>query len=174
MMLLMNITYANYFSSHASYDLCFTPGNNCANKIIDIINRAQFEILIQAYNFTDISIAQCVVNAKNRGVTVKIILDKSQIRSKHSLVKFLIKNGIYPFIDSKPAIAHNKIIIIDNILVIGGSYNLSKAAAQSNAENITIIQDSAFAKKYIQYWYARKNQSQLIFDLFNNIHIKIV
>jgi phosphatidylserine/phosphatidylglycerophosphate/cardiolipin synthase-like enzyme len=43
------------------------------------------------------------------------------------------------FIDASHAIAHNKIMIIDNRVVITGSFNFTKAAENKNAENILIM-----------------------------------
>ena len=43
------------------------------------------------------------------------------------------------YIDDQHAIAHNKVMIIDGGTVITGSFNFSKAAEQSNAENLLIL-----------------------------------
>jgi phosphatidylserine/phosphatidylglycerophosphate/cardiolipin synthase-like enzyme len=44
------------------------------------------------------------------------------------------------FIDDKPASAHNKIMIIDNRVVISGSVNFTRAAENQNAENLMILE----------------------------------
>jgi phosphatidylserine/phosphatidylglycerophosphate/cardiolipin synthase-like enzyme len=49
--------------------------------------------------------------------------------------------GIPVFIDDKHAIAHNKIMIIDDRVVITGSFNFTKAAENKNAENLLILDD---------------------------------
>ena len=43
------------------------------------------------------------------------------------------------YIDSKHAIAHNKIMIIDRNTLITGSFNFTKAAEEKNAENLLIL-----------------------------------
>ena len=45
------------------------------------------------------------------------------------------------FIDDRHAIAHNKIMIIDNRVVITGSFNFTMAAENKNAENLLILDD---------------------------------
>ena len=40
------------------------------------------------------------------------------------------------WIDSLPRIAHNKAIVVDGHLVIGGSYNYTASAEHRNAENV--------------------------------------
>jgi len=54
--------------------------------------------------------------------------------------------------DAKHAIAHNKIMIIDSATVITGSFNFTKAAQQSNAENLLVLRDAAAAAKYEANW----------------------
>jgi phosphatidylserine/phosphatidylglycerophosphate/cardiolipin synthase-like enzyme len=50
------------------------------------------------------------------------------------------------------AIAHNKVMVIDSRTVITGSFNFTKAAEESNAENLLVIDDAELAKKYTQNW----------------------
>ena len=56
--------------------------------------------------------------------------------------------GIPVFIDDQPAIAHNKIIIVDDSIVLTGSYNWTRAAELRNAENLLIIRDKELVRQY--------------------------
>jgi phosphatidylserine/phosphatidylglycerophosphate/cardiolipin synthase-like enzyme len=153
--------FAESFSPDSSYDICFTPGDNCADKIIKTISQAKKQILVQAYRFNDNSIAKALASAKSNGVDVRIIFDQSQIEQPHNLINFFRNNKITPIIDSLPkGIAHNKIIIVDNLIVIGGSYNYTYGAAKKNAENVIIIKDAEFAQKYVKNWYKREQKSE--------------
>jgi phosphatidylserine/phosphatidylglycerophosphate/cardiolipin synthase-like enzyme len=160
--LFLTHTYAEtaYFSAKTPYQVCFTPGQNCTHLIVDAINQAKQSVYVQAYSFTSAPIAQAIVEAKHRGLDVKVILDKSQIRkNSYSSAKYLMNNHIDTFIDHRPAIAHNKVIIIDNNALITGSFNFSKSAQMRNAENVIIIHDHDLSKKYLENWIKRKNQS---------------
>lgn len=53
------------------------------------------------------------MDAKKRGVVVKVILYKSQASQNYSASHFLINQPIPVWIDYKLAIAHKKIMIID-------------------------------------------------------------
>ena len=64
-------------------------------------------------------------------------------------------------IDAKHAIAHNKVMVIDEETVITGSFNFSKAAEQENAENLLIIHDRALAAKYLENWKAHAAHSEV-------------
>jgi len=63
-------------------------------------------------------------------------------------------------IDSKHAIAHNKIMIIDKETVITGSFNFTKAAEEKNAENLLIIRNKDLANVYMENWYKHKEHSE--------------
>ncbi|HCA81727.1 MAG TPA: phospholipase D family protein, partial [Bacteroidetes bacterium] len=69
--------------------------------------------------------------------------------------------GISVFIDHVHAIAHNKVMIIDNESIITGSFNFSKAAEERNAENILIIQNKQLAAKFLENWRIHQRHSTL-------------
>jgi len=132
--------------------VCFTPGQDCTAAIVAEIGKARKAVLVQAYSFTSAPIAQALVEAHKRGVEVRIILDKSQRTERYSGATFLANAGVPVRIDDKHAIAHNKIIVIDDVRVITGSFNFTKAAQEKNAENLVIIEDWALAKRYSENW----------------------
>ena len=119
----------------------FSPHGGCTDAILSQINRAKTEILIQAYSFTSKPIARALIQAKKRGVKIIAVLDKSNRTQKYSAATFLKNMEIPVFIDDKHAIAHNKIMIIDNRVVITGSFNFSMATETKNAENLLILDD---------------------------------
>ena len=142
--------------------VCFTPGEDCTTQITGIIDKSKKSILIQAYQFTSRPIAESLIRAKLRGIDVKVILDESQIESKYSVINELFKEGIHIWIDYKPAIAHNKLMIIDNKIIITGSFNFTYSAQKKNTENLLIIEgNDSLAKQYVKNWYDRRSQSKL-------------
>lgn len=138
----------------------FSPHGGATEAVANALNQATNTVLVQAYSFSSVPIAQALVQAKRRGVKVQVILDKSQRTEKYSEADFLDHEGIPPFIDSEHAIAHNKIIIIDQYLVLTGSFNYTKAAEENNAENLLVINDPALAKKYVENWHAHQRHSE--------------
>jgi phosphatidylserine/phosphatidylglycerophosphate/cardiolipin synthase-like enzyme len=119
----------------------FSPHGGCTDAIVSQISRAKTEILLQAYSFTSKPIAQALIQAHKRGVRISAVLDKSNRSQKYSAATFLRNMGIPVFIDDKHAIAHNKIMIIDDRVVITGSFNFTTAAENRNAENLLILED---------------------------------
>lgn len=116
------------------------------------INAAKQSVHVQAYSFTSAPIARALLNAGRRGVKVVVILDASNRTQKYSAADFLAHEGVETYIDSQHAIAHSKIMIIDDAVVITGSLNFTKAAEDNNAENLIVVHSPAIAAKYEANW----------------------
>jgi phosphatidylserine/phosphatidylglycerophosphate/cardiolipin synthase-like enzyme len=117
----------------------FSPKGGCQDAILAELKKARREILVQAYSFTAEPLALAMVEAKKQGVTVEIVLDKSNELERYSDLKILMDNAMDVKIDHDHAIAHNKIIIIDKATLITGSFNFTNQAEHENAENLMII-----------------------------------
>jgi phosphatidylserine/phosphatidylglycerophosphate/cardiolipin synthase-like enzyme len=138
----------------------FSPYGGCTKAIVDQIDSAKSEVLIQAYSFTSREIAAAIARAQKSGLQVEIILDKSNLSTKYSAADYTSHSGIPTYIDYMHAIAHNKVIIIDRETVITGSFNFTTAAEKNNAENLLIIENRELAKLYCDNWMKHKEHSQ--------------
>ena len=76
------------------------------SAITKTLDQARKSVLVQAYSFTSIPIAEALVRAQGRGVTVRAILDRSQKVEEYSAAGFLSKHGINIGVDAAQAIAH--------------------------------------------------------------------
>lgn len=138
----------------------FSPHGGATEAVVNALEHATNSVLVQAYSFTSEPIAKALVEAHRRGVKVEAILDASQKTEKYSEADFLQHNEIATLIDAQHAIAHNKIIIVDDYLVLTGSFNFTKAAEEKNAENLLVINDPSIAKQYLDNWRAHEAHSQ--------------
>jgi phosphatidylserine/phosphatidylglycerophosphate/cardiolipin synthase-like enzyme len=131
----------------------FSPNGGCTQAVVDQLNGAKKQVLVQAYSFTSTPIARALVDAKHRGVDVQVILDKSQRGERYSSATFLANEGVPTYIDAAHKIAHNKVMIIDGQTVITGSFNFTKSAEEGNAENLLVINNAPeLAGRYTQNW----------------------
>jgi phosphatidylserine/phosphatidylglycerophosphate/cardiolipin synthase-like enzyme len=154
LLLAVNVTAADI-------QVFFSPTGGCTEAVVANLDKAKSNVLVQAYSFTSAPIAKALVDAEKRGVKVRIILDKSQKTANYSSADFVKNAGIPTYIDAKHAIAHNKIMIIDGKTILTGSFNFTKAAEESNAENLLVIQnDPALVAKYTANWQAHLNHSE--------------
>ena len=123
-----NDTFVATSSASTRLTPCFTPQNNCKAFVIRTIDSAQDSILVQSYSFTSPEIAHALILAKKRGVDVRLIIDRSQVKAKYSQLKNIKEGGIPFVIDTVSGISHNKIMICDGKKVLTGSFNWTEGA----------------------------------------------
>ena len=111
---------------------------------------------MQAYSLTSFAIINQLIDASNRGVKVKALLDSSNFSETKSVVEDLRRAGVEVTLDKVSGIAHNKVLIIDAHKVITGSFNFTEAADRRNAENVMLIDDAYVAHQYLMNWINRR------------------
>ena len=132
--------------------LYFTPPADIAAAVVDVINQSRSEVLVQAYGFTHNGIAQSLVKAQARGVRIRVLLDqKSEFTNRYVVDLFKI-NAIQMRFDGNHAIAHNKVMIVDDNIVITGSFNFTNSAQTRNAENLLVLRSADLAHNYKTNW----------------------
>ena len=155
------IRQPNKVQATGTIEVAFSPNGGGAALIIRTIGEAKKTIQVQAYSFTNADIAKALLDAHKRGVNVRVVLDKSQETEKYTSATFLANAGVPVRIDDDFAIAHNKIMILDEETVITGSFNFTKAAEERNAENVLVIRgNKELAKLYLQNWQWRWDASE--------------
>ena len=130
----------------------FTPPANAAAAIVSAIDASEREVLVQAYGFTHNAIAQALVRAHQRGVKVRVLLDKKSQASNRYVIQVLNDADMVVRQDGNHAIAHNKVMVIDQAVVITGSFNFTNSAQTRNAENVLIFKSADLAQQYRQQW----------------------
>ena len=141
----------------------FTRKHNCTAFIVRAIEKARYELRVQAYLLTSCPIIKAIARAKGRNVDVNIILDRAneQERYEHKIA-YLQDRGINLLVDDTVEIAHDKVIIIDRNNVITGSFNFTRSAQARNAENVVIISEDIKVKSYTENWKERAAVSRPI------------
>lgn len=126
-------------------------------KIIENIENANKEIIVAVAWFTDKKIINSLQDSIDRGVKVSIIFYDDKINDKE-----LFKDLFYSNADIRVSkkLMHNKFCVIDNLIVINGSYNWTQNAS-SNNENIqiTISQNLAidFKSEYEKIYHSTQS-----------------
>lgn len=117
----------------------FSPNGGCADAIIHAVGGAKQCIYVQAAQFTSAPIARALVAAKERGVDVRIVMDRKKEDDDHSQTDRLLAAGIPTFADGQHHTAHNKLMLVDHHLILTGSFNFTRDADTDNAENLLLI-----------------------------------
>jgi phosphatidylserine/phosphatidylglycerophosphate/cardiolipin synthase-like enzyme len=96
--------------------------------------------------FTDDELSQILISKKADGIDIKVIIYDDRATAKYEAN--LADIPILRIKAERHGIMHRKFCIIDNHVVITGSYNWTKNAAERNDENIMIVQDWAMANQH--------------------------
>ena len=134
------------------------PGCDATAFIVGAIDSAQGEIRGQAYNFSSAAIVSALLRARQRGVSVAMLLDKISPCQKGSGADALAAAGIPVMIDARPRIAHNKVLIIDR----AGDPRQLQFQRRGDAvtpEDTNLVAAPAVAAYYLAYWETRQKAS---------------
>lgn len=136
-------------TSIQNVEIGFSPGKTAKQIVLNAIKEAKTSIDIAAYSFTSKPIALALVEAQNRGVTVRIVSDKKISVGNHTAVTYMTNHRIPVRVNDKYIIMHNKFMIVDGHSVETGSFNYTKNAAFRNAENVIYLRNRIdIAEKY--------------------------
>jgi phosphatidylserine/phosphatidylglycerophosphate/cardiolipin synthase-like enzyme len=140
---------ASSVASGAAIAVCFTPEEDCAAVAVRAINNAEREILVRAYALTTGSgIVEALVRAKERGVDVRLIADRTTPCERESGIEPLAAAGVPIWIDDQARIAT---MVIDGAVTLMGSMNWTRGFAV-NSEDLNLISSPAVAAAYAGHW----------------------
>ena len=118
---------------------------NIRNSIINEIEKAKKTVNIAVYWFTNHELFDIIYQKQLSGVKCQLIIHNDYINNRNTglpFQKFIEAGGKFFFSDEENPM-HNKFCIIDNKVLINGSYNWTYYAENKNSENILIIKDEA-------------------------------
>ena len=134
-------------------ELFFSPqGYAVYRGLIPAIQRAKKSIDISIFFLTHKNIAKELVNAKNRGVKVRVIIDATGASNEYSKHQYLREKGIQVKVENWGGKMHMKSAIFDAKDIIVGSMNWTSAGESKNDENTILIRNSADALTYIDFF----------------------
>lgn len=141
-----------------SVEVGFSPEGSARQLVLDHIASAQHSIQMLAYAFQAPDIAQALVDAKQRGVDVRIVVDKQRNRGKASrqAMDFVTSQGVQLRTNDRFHLHHDKLVIVDGHTVQTGSFNYAPSAETLNSENVVVIRGMPeVARRYGEHWESR-------------------
>ena len=116
-----------------------TNGTEIKHRILSEINKAQRSVYLAMAFFTDRDIANEIIEAKKRNISIDIILSSN---AQNETVKQMFKDAyisVHAFnTGDERGMMHHKFCLIDDEISINGSYNYSYNASNNNVENIHV------------------------------------
>ena len=147
---------------------------NCEKEIIKLIENSNESIDIAVYSINNLNLIEPLINARDRGVKVRILTDRIQAFGKSSKAKLLRDVGFEIKIHSKQRIMHHKFAIFDGKNAVEGSFNWTYSAANKNAEDCNIFNKAediqALQKRFKTLW--KLNSKDVSECYFENMKLK--
>lgn len=133
-----------------SVEVRFSPEDGAAAYVLRRIEEAKTSIRFMAFSYTSDPIADAMIGRLGAGIAVQGVIESQNSAGTGSEFSKLQEAGVSVFKDGNCYIMHHKVIIIDDHIVITGSYNFTASAEKSNDENLIIIDNADIAKQYIE------------------------
>ncbi len=127
----------------------FSPEDKPVQHILPYLQNARRNIRFMAFSYTQPDMGNAMLERIKNGVTVEGVFETVGSDSEHGEMMLLHCGGGKIRRDGNPGFLHHKVIIIDNRIVITGSFNFSDSANTKNNENVIIIDNADIAKRYL-------------------------
>lgn len=138
---------------YAETKVYYSPKGGARDAIIDCINKAENEIKIAMYSFTDPVILEALEKANRKQIKIYLILDYLQSKGRYALTEKLDEFCIMKIMRGiNGGIMHHKMIIVDDNYYITGSYNYTTGAYKKNYENVIVIDDKDIVARVQAYY----------------------
>lgn len=126
----------------------FSPGPECLNRLRHLLSQTARTLDICVFTITDDRLSDAVRDAYRRGVTVRILSDIEKSGDLGSDLRRLEHDGIDVRFDAADKHMHHKFAIFDREVLVTGSYNWTRSAADSNEENLVVSDDPRLLRDF--------------------------
>lgn len=132
--------------------------DECLDKLAGLLHGAERALDICVFTITDNRIRDEILAAHQRGMAIRIITDDEKVRARGSDIIELAQAGVPVKIDDTSDHMHHKFAIFDRELLLTGSYNWTRSAADFNYENFLVTDSppavAAFQREFEFLWTA--------------------
>ncbi len=126
----------------------FAPQDEVAAKVVAAIRQARESIYFMAFSFTHDGIGSAIIDKAKAGLRVAGVFETTGSDTPFSEYGRMKNAGLAVYQDGSPYSLHHKVIILDERVVIFGSFNFSESADSANDENLLIVHDAGLAATF--------------------------
>ncbi|NOH03718.1 MAG: DUF1669 domain-containing protein [Chloroflexi bacterium] len=131
-------------------DTYFSPDDGIQPILADILNEAQESIYFMAFSFTADPLGDAIRERAEDGVTVAGVMDEDQVASNIGTEFDPFRQaGLDVYLDGNEGQMHHKVIVVDENIVIFGSYNFTNSAETKNDESLLVVYSDPIAAQFI-------------------------
>ena len=138
-----------YMIKPTIFEVHFFPNPSEEIHLINLISKTRTSLDIAMFTINNTRIAEEIKNIFNKGINLRILSDGECIKMPSSNIYSLAALGINIKIDDSVRYhMHHKFCVIDNSVVVTGSFNWTDQAVKHNQENLLFLENRNLAKQY--------------------------
>lgn len=134
----------------------FSPGPACTSRVQALLRGARRSLRLCIFTLTDDRLADAVLDAQRRGIAVRLISDNDKAHDLGADTLRLRDAGVPVRLDPVPDHMHHKFAVVDDALLLTGSFNWTRSAGDRNQENLVVTADprlvAAFVREFEKLW----------------------
>jgi phosphatidylserine/phosphatidylglycerophosphate/cardiolipin synthase-like enzyme len=128
----------------------FGPEDNLAESLLDLVSGASSSVRIMAFSFTQDDLGAAVLDKYETGVAVQALFEARGSETEFSEMPGFFCAGVPVRQDGNPQTMSHKVMVIDELIVVTGSFNFSEIASAINDENVLFIVNPDIAARYLE------------------------
>ena len=144
-----NTPNGSFVQDGVPIQLYFAAEDDVITAIDLALTGADRSIRFMTFVMTVDDMARILLERAAAGVSVQGIFETTGSETQFSELTPLFCAGLDVRQDGNPFVLHHKVFIVDERMVITGSFNFSANATNNNDENLVIISDPDLAAQYI-------------------------
>lgn len=141
-------------AAQAAVEAWFGQAVSVRDKLRVIIGEAENDVVVAMDRFTDYSLADALIFAAKRGRRVRVIVDgdKRNLLMGKALGDHLKGGGVEVMYDRSQSNLYDRFLVLDEHIVIVGSYPFIEDAPSSPMTDVVVIDDAKLAAQYLEFF----------------------
>jgi phosphatidylserine/phosphatidylglycerophosphate/cardiolipin synthase-like enzyme len=133
----------------ATIEIHYAPSENLEAIDVALLEEAGVSIDMAAYVLTDDSVIEALGDAADRGVAVRLYLDRSEFGSHSDKVADLLaKPGVEARVKPSGVLMHMKAYAVDGARLRTGSGNFSRSGLSQQDNDLLVTDDEAAVRRF--------------------------
>ena len=130
-------------------EIHYAPGENLEAIDVETLENASVSIDMAAYVLSDAAIVEALADAADRGVAVRLYLDRAEYEAHAgALADLLTKPGVNARIKPAGALMHLKAYAVDGARLRTGSGNFSRSGLSAQDNDLLVTDDAAAVARF--------------------------
>ncbi len=128
----------------------FTPSARALGRLCGLLANCRKSVDVCVFTITHDELAEQLLAAHQRKLPVRVVTDDDKAADLGSDIARLARAGIEVRMDSSAAYMHNKFALLDDRLLVTGSFNWTRSAATENQESFIVTDQRALVSAHRQ------------------------